>query len=533
MLAAQEASRTEFVTVFNAARPELDPHRAIYSNEAQVFTALYEGLFSYDPSSLEPVRAAVASWSRSKDGLVYDFDLRQEARWSDGSPLLASDFRDSWLRILSMNADYAAFFDIISGARDYRGGKTSDASKVGIKALSDKRLEVTLEAPAAYFTRLLCHHSFAPIHPSMLEAEDWSASLPFPVNGPYRFASGTQEASSGDMVLEKNPEYWDAASVAISTLRLVFTDDDTVASAMFDGGQADWLAGPGDLDVLLRQDAIQINPMFATHYWFFDSATGPWKDARIRRALALLLPWDELRNTEQYLIPASTLVLPMPGYSDVKGIETENRPEALGLLAEAGYPEGSGLPAVRIAFVDGKDARRVTGLMKKAWESLPGLKVELVVMPASRYYDQIGKGPEKGNFTLAHTTWIGDFADPVAFLQMWTTGSSLNDADFSNPKYDTLLAGSQAKEGKERFALLAEAENILLQDAVVLPFYHGFAVSVIDAEYIQGWYQNALDIHPYKAFRFGTPTIRPNVAESSSGARYVSLRTGATTEAPR
>lgn len=512
--AVPDAERDEFVAVFGAPRPQLDPQLSIYSSEAQIFTAIYEGLFSYDPSTLEPEKAAVESWTRSKDGLVYTFDIKPNARWSDGSPLLARDFRDSWLRMLALDADYAAFFDIIAGAAEYRRNDLADPASVGLRLLSERKLEVTLAAPAAYFTRLLCHHSFAPVHPSMLNRTDWNAVFPIPTNGPYRFVTREKDGYR----LERNPEYWDSASVSIPKLRFVFTDEDSLATAMFDGGQAQWLLGPMDLDSLLRQDAVQVNPMFATHYWFFDSSTGPWKDARVRRALALLIPWAEVRSTENYMIPAKTLVLPMPGYAKVKGIEKQDRAEALRLLSDAGHEGGKDLPALRIAIVEGKDTRRVSKLMAEAWKALPDLQVEVITLPPAAYYDRIGRGPELGQFTVAHTTWIGDFADPMAFLQMWNSKSSLNDAGYSDPAYDAKLAASQSAEAQERLDFLAEAETMLLRDAVVLPMYHSFAVSVIDSDYVLGWYQNPLDIHPFKSLKFGDPTVRPNVARLGKAA---------------
>ena len=186
-LSAQDSPPEEFVTVFGATMPEFDPHRSIYSSEAQIFTALYEGLVSYDAASLEPVAAAASSWKKSKDGMVYSFEIRQNARWSDGSPLLASDFRSAWMRLLKLNAQYAAFFDVIKGAREFRLGENGDPDSVGIAATTDKTLVVTLSRPVAYFTRLICHHAFSPIHPSMLEASAWETRIPFPVNGPYAF----------------------------------------------------------------------------------------------------------------------------------------------------------------------------------------------------------------------------------------------------------------------------------------------------------------------------------------------------------
>lgn len=511
---AQAEVPKEFVTVFGDTMPEFNPHLSIYSNEAQIFTALYEGLFSYDPATLEPIVAAASSWTKSKDGTVYTFKIRENAKWSDGTALLASDFRNSWLRLLDLNAQYATFFDVIVGAKDYRLRKNTDQGNVGIREAGEKTLVVTLSRPVDYFTRLLCHHAFSPIHPSMLAAGNWEKRIPFPVNGPYRFTS----FDGKKLLLEKNPHYWDSASVSIQYQTMLFTDDDEAASKMFNNEEAHWLAGPGDYNAILLAAAIQVNPIFGTSYWYFDCSQVPWNDASVRKALALLLPWKELRDSAKYLVPATTLVLPLPGYSQTKGIENPDKDEAKRLLAAAGYPEGAGLPEIKVYYADGTDNKRIVTIFKTAWESLPGLKVTGVPVNPSKYYETIGKDDKTTGLTLAHTTWIGDFADPEAFLQMWTPDSPLNDAHFVDPEFLSSLEKSYTKEGKERMSLLAEAETVLLQKAVVLPIYHSFAASVIDIDYIEGWYQNALDLHPYKQLKFGTPSIQPNVASAKRTA---------------
>ncbi len=514
-MAAQAADEVpkpeEFVAAFNVLDLQLDPHHSIYSAEAQIFTAVYEGLFSYDPNSLDPVKAACRSFTRSQDGKTYTFYIRDEARWSDGSPLLARDFRDAWLRAISpkTKADYGEFFDIIAGAHDYRTGKTADPSSVGISVIADKILQVKLEARTDYFTRLLCHHSFSPIHPSMLAAKDWRAALPFPGNGPYAFSS----FDSSGLLLVKNEKYWDAASVKIPRIRAVFTDDDADATRRFDDGSLHWLAGPMDFNALLAQGSIQVGLMFSTHYWFFDCGSAPWSDRDVRRALALLLPWDQIRAKDKYLAPATTLVLPYASYHGAKGFAAADQEEAMRLLEKAGHKNGAGLPKLATLVPEGSDdAKRVSGLMKEAWEKLPDLVVELKTVSAASYFSVVRSGPEAGGWTLSSTSWIGDFSDPVAFLQMWAADSNLNDARLSDPEFDRLLGVAAAKTGDERLDALGLAETRLLSGAAVLPIYHSLAANVIDTDYVDGWYPNALDIHPFKYLSFGERRVRANVA---------------------
>lgn len=512
----------ELVVAYNSLEVEFDPHHSIYSAEAEIFTALYEGLFTYNPSTLDPVKSACKSYSRSKDGLTYTFYIRDEAVWSDDSPLLARDFRDAWLRALapSEKADYASFFDVIAGAKDYRLGKNVDPASVGVTVIDDRVLQVKLAAPTAYFLRLLCHHSFSPIHPSMLREKAWTSRLPFPVNGPYVVAS----YKAGELLLEKNARYWDSAAVSIPRIKVLLTDDDAEVSRLYNNGELGWLAGPMDLDSILDRSAIQATPIFGTQYWYFDCGTKPWDKPELRRALALLLPWKDIRSREFYFIPAPTLVLPFSGYDKAKGIDALDEAEAKRLLEKAGYPEGKGLPALSILLPEGgSDAERVAKLMKAAWEKLPGFSVNLIKEPSASYFTRLRSGPGKGGYTLGLTTWIGDFADPLAFLGMFTSDSNLNDPRYASGEYDGLLAAAATKEGSERLDALGEAESKLLSDAVLFPLYHNLAVNVVDSDFVTGWFSNALDIHPFKYLAFGARKVRPNVALNPVAAGEVAL----------
>lgn len=511
-----------FVTAMDSAFPELDPQHSIFSSEAQVFTALYEGLFIYDPATLEPVKAVCKSYTRSKDGKSYTFTIREDAAWSDGSPVLAPDFKNSWIRAITpgSEANYSTFFDIIAGAKAFRTAK-GRKENVGISILSDRVLEVKLEHPAPWFTRLLCHHSFAPIHPSMMDVKEWRTAIPFPVNGPWRIQSATD--SSLDLIA--NPHYWDASAIAIPELGFLFTDDEKEATRKYNDGEIHWLAGPVDTDTAIDDRAILVNPLFSTTYWYFSSGTRPWDDPRVRRALAFLLPWDSLRSKDIYAIPASTLVLRLEGYKNATGIEKQDKKAALELLLDAGYPQGKGLPEIVILSIAGKSSMRVTDIFKKAWESVLDIKVTVKTVSNAKYFAAAKESIANGKATLAMSSWIGDFADPLAFLQLWVSDSGLNDASYKNSEYDALIAESSLSDGEERFSLLAKAESRLLFDAAVLPLYHGITLNVIDVDWVQGWYTNPLDLHPYKFLKFGERSIRSNVvsAPRENPATLISL----------
>jgi len=145
-------------------------------------------------------------------------------------------------------------------------------------------------------------------------------------------------------------------------------------------------------------------------------------------------------------------------------------------------------------------------------QDFAALGIELKTVPASSYFDSVRAGAAASGWTIASTSWIGDFADPLAFLQMWAQDSNLNDASLADPEYDRLLGAAALKSGDERFDALGLAETRLLSGAAVLPIYHSLAANVIDTDFVNGWYPNALDIHPFKYLAFGERRIRANVA---------------------
>ncbi len=502
-------SEGPFVMSFSKTKVEFNPIHTYTATEAQIYTAIYEGLLSYNPITLDPMPGVARHWEILNDGTLYKFYLRSDAVYWNGDQVLASHFRDTWLKLLdpAEGAAYSSLFDVIKGAKDYRTGKTKDPRTVGIRAVSDTVLEIELEEPATHFLKVLCHHSFSPVHPSFLNIRDWSGFAAIPGNGPYYIIRKTQD----ELVLAKNQLYWDAKSVLLPQIRILFTDDAEKMTESFNAGEVHWIAGGMIPDKVLNKDALIIFPMFATNYYFFSSTEKGYQDERVRTALALFLPWKEIR--EGYPIPAHTLIPQIPSYPEVKGFQDQDVEAGFKLLAEAGFPQGIGLPDIVIKIPQGEDAERIAQLMKSAWESQLSVKVDIRRIPFAEYFDAL----KVRDYTIGTITWIGDFLDPLTFLQMWTKDSNLNDARFSSIEYDRLIMQSMSEYGAERYKTLQRAESIIVEGAAVLPISHSPSLNLIDMKTIGGWYPNLLDIHPFKYFRFKELELPPGVASYAPG----------------
>lgn len=496
----------EFVVSFLPSRIRFNPIETYTATEAQIYTAIYEGLVGYHPLTVRAVPAVARDWEISEDGTVYTFSLRSSARYWNGDRVTAEHFRDTWLALLDPTADsaYSFLFDFIEGAEEYRSGINPDPGSVGIRAISDGVLELTLHRPAPHFIDVLAHHSFVPVHPEMLRDGNWERGEEIIGNGPFRITEQTAEK----IVLARNDHYWDRRNVRIPRLRFIFSDDDEQVTQAFNDGEIHWVAGGMLLDQVARAQSIIVNPMFATTYFFFVSDRDPWSDPRVRRALTLVLPWERIRDPEIHFAPAKTLIPVIPGYPDVVGIVEQDLDEAFELLEMAGFPEGEGLDAPVIRIPGGLENSRIVALMRESWEEYLNLESRVEVVRYPEYFDSLS---EDRTYTLGTVSWIGDFADPLTFLQMWTSQSNLNESGFTNPEYDRLVRDGAALRAEARFETLARAERLLLETAVVLPISHSPAVNLIDLSSVDGWYPNPLDIHPFKYLRLLGLTPAPGV----------------------
>jgi oligopeptide transport system substrate-binding protein len=459
---------------------DLDPHTASYNTEAEILTGLYEGLFSYDPSSLEPLYAIATNYRISRDKLRWTFTLRSGAEFSDGTPITAGDVCESWLDLLAeTDASYASLLDVIKGAREYRTGQ-GKREDVDIRAENDTTLSIRLVSPASYLPRILCHSAFA------VCKKDLSI-----FSGPFCIA----ERTDGTLILKKNDNYWDAANTHLKQITILQSDKTDENAFNFNTGDADWISGSADVQKLLNRNVIQLNAEFATEYLFFKyRKDGIWNNSDFRMALLEAVPWDKLR--EKAFVKATTFVYPLSGYPQIEGYDYTDKHEALSLMKDArekaGIPEGKKLPLV-FAIPDTDYMKEKAKLLIDAWTPL-GIDVQIQKTPLERYLSSI----PSWDADLFSYTWIGDFADPLAFLELFQSNSTLNVSGWKNNAYDTFLSDAALYSDDTRTKLLGKAEQLLLDNAMVIPISHPVSLNIINLEAVGGWTANAFDIHPLK-----------------------------------
>ncbi len=490
-------------TILVAQQPwNLDIHTATYSSEAQILDSLYEGLFSYDPKTLEPLPAVAESYKISRDKKRWTFTLRENLEFSNGEKINAYTVKNSWLSLLrTHNAPYASMLDCIKGAADYREGKIKD-SEVGINARNEKTLVVTLINPTAHFAKLLCHHAFAVCTLNQNGSTDTSV-----FSGAFKI----KENTSSSLILEKNEKYWDAKNVHLPQITINQSNELKENSWSYNDGSADWVSGMMDTNALLNKNSIRISAIFGTEFLFFSCKNKPWDDADFRNALLTAVPWEELRKNG--LVKATTLIYPLAGYQGVNGITETSGEDALEMMEEArkklGIPKDEKLSVTFGISAISERQKSQAEILKKAWEPL-GVELKIQTTPDDRYIDSI----PGWNADIFSYSWIGDFADPIAFLELFRANSTLNPSKWQNEKFEDLIQkANESTDNGEHYKYLAQAEQLLLDDGEVMPITHSISLHAVNLQQVGGWYVNALDIHPFKYLYFKEVKVEsaPNV----------------------
>lgn len=489
--------------IITAQQPwNLDIHTATYSSEAQILDSLYEGLFSYDPKTLEPLPAVAESYKISRDKKRWTFTLREGLTFSNGEKITAYTVRNSWLALLrTPNAPYASMLDCIKGAADYRNSKT-DEKDVAITARNDKTLVVTLINPTAHLAKLLCHHAFAVCLSDANGTTDTSV-----FSGAFKI----KENTGTTLILEKNEKYWDAKNVHLPQITLTQSNELKENSWSYNDGTADWLSGMMDTNALLNKNSIRISAIFGTEFLFFSCKNKPWNDADFRNALLTAVPWELLRKTG--LVKATTLIYPLAGYQGVNGITDTSEEDAIEMMSDArkklGIPQDEKLSITFGISAISERQKSQAEILKNAWEKL-GVELKVQTTPDDRYIDSL----PGWNADIFSYSWIGDFADPIAFLELFRANSTLNPSKWQNEKFEELInKANESTDNAEHYKYLAQAEQLLLDDGEILPITHSISLHAINLQQVGGWYVNALDIHPFKYLYFKETKVEsaPNI----------------------
>lgn len=599
--------RAEFTFANETEAESLDPAKATGRPEHRLITALFEGLVSYDPGTLEPIPGVAERWEISADRCQYTFHLRPDARWSDGEPVTAADFEWSFRRLLDplTAARYAYQLWYVRGAKKYStaaleagdaveielatrpagslpfargavlkgrligidqmpaadkesgtaGDKavlrtyrvdvngqtrrfrasgagddpavenckqvTLDFAEVGIQAIDERTLRLTLEQPTPFFLYLAGFFPLSPVPRHCFERfgdPHWVRPANIVTNGPYMLHS---RRIRDRLRLVKNPHYWNRDQVPIGTIDALSVESAATALNMYLTGTVDWITNVppivvSELKARGRTDFLTA-PELTVNFYRFNVTVPPLDDVKIRRALSLAIDRQEIvdRVTRAGEQPAYSLVPPgIAGYEPAQGAAHDVE-LARQLLAEAGHPGGQGLPKIKILYNQEETHESVAQLIQDQWKRHLGVDTVLQSLEWGAYLS----GVHLMQYQACRSGWVGDYPDPNTFLDMFVTDGANNSTGWSSPRYDELIAKAAAEpDPARRFAVLNEAEHLLLAEAPVVPLWFRVSRNMV-APRVRGFRSNLLDVHPLHTLSIeSSAALRENESRTEGAA---------------
>ena len=528
--AASEAESTEETTAadtassdgFNlavclASEPQtIDPALNSAVDGAIMINHMFEGLVKWvDDGEGNAVTAPgqAESWEKvvNDDGTVtYTFTLRDGIKWSDGQPVTAGDFEYSWKRLANPEtaADYCYMIDMVQGYASVADG-SADPDTLGVKALDDKTLEVTLSYDCPYFEEIMAFPATFPVRQDVVEGNDeWTYDVSTYIgNGPYKMAEWSHNAY---ILAEKNENYYDYDNLGPDTIRFTLLDDANAMLAAYNSGELDFIENfPTDeMANYLASGEITVADYLGTYYVCFNTEDEVFSGPLIREAFSLAIDRNYIvENVSQAGEVPATAYVPS-GVNDAEGPSGDdfrtvggeyysvaeedyeaNCERARELLAEAGYPNGEGFPTVEYTYNTDDKHKAIAEALQNMWQEVLGVTVTL----SNQDWNVFLESRKQGDYQIARNGWIADYNDPCSFLDMWYTGGGNNDAQYSNPEYDALIDAAKATSNQEeRMAAFHQAEDILIgQDSVLAPIYF-YTQPYMLADDIQGMYYTPL-----------------------------------------
>jgi ABC-type oligopeptide transport system substrate-binding subunit len=464
--------------------PSLDPGLASDTTSANILLNIMDPLIKLD-DDLNPVPSAAESFETSEDGKTVTFVLRDDLKWTNGDPVVAGDFEYAWKRTVSpeLAADYAYQFYGIVGAQEYNScdAKKDDcaalADKMGVKAVDDKTLEVTLTTPQPWFIQQVAHHSFLAVNKKVVDqfGDKWTEAANIVTNGPFRLENW-QHSQAIDIV--KWDEWRDADSVKLTRVNGRMIEDGTTAVQAFEAGEVDVndALPPDEIPRLRETETYDQYPGLGTYYYGFN--VKKITDVNQRRAMSLAIDRRSIIDNiaqEDQLPTTGFTPEGMPGFDTINPNspwqpETADMEQAKELMSKVANP----VTNLNLYINDSPGHREIAVAVQAAWKEL-GIDSTIKQQEFQQYLEFLGPPPNQdvGVYRLG---WIGDFVDAINFLELWTCESGNNSTNYCNKEFDALIEKARnTPDNDARYELYAQAEEILGGedgDMPVMPIYY-------------------------------------------------------------
>ncbi len=477
-----------------------DPQVVEDVNGSEVVRDLFEGLYNQNAAG-ETVPGVALSHTVSDDNMTYTFTLRDNAKWSDGTPVTAGDFVYAWQRAVDpeLASPYAWYMELMSiqnGAAIIAGEKP--ITDLGVSAPDDHTLVVQLAKPLPYFAKMVSHATTFPAPKWAIEAHggEWTRPGNIVTNGAYTL---TQHVPKERSERERNPMYWDNDKTVLDKVVTLVIGDEAQGLTRWRAGEVDKTEIPSGQYPALQEEfpsEAYALPRLCNYYMTFNLKNGPeaFQDVRVRQALSYALDREVIvdRVLQGGQFPAYTFT---PGATDGFEIpevefammsQSERDTKAKELLAEAGFgPDGDALSFTYL-YNTSESHQQIAIVASQMWKQKLGIEVTLANQEWKVFLETRGNQ----NFELARGAWCGDYNEASTFLDLLTTQSGYNDGKYSNARVDELMA--EAKTSQDATPLYAEVEQILAEEMAVIPVFHASTNMMLNAS-LKGWPVNNVE----------------------------------------
>ncbi len=487
----------------NGDPSSLDQQLTSTVDEARLLRDIYEGLVIENNKGVI-IPGVATSWDEAPDGLTYIFKLRDDAKWSNGDPVIAQDFVFTFRRIMDPKnaAPYANVLFPIKNAEKIAAGKLP-TDQLGVEASDDHTLKFTLEASTPYFVQLMSHHTALPLHRKSVEkyGDKFTAPGNMVSNGAYQLVSFVP---NDKIVMKKNPYYYNADKVKIDVVNWLPFENRASCMRRFEAKEvqicSDISAEQMDYVQQTFGTQLHIAPQLGSYWLDVKGKDGsPLKDTRVRRAISMALDRDFIASEvwRGTMLPSYSLV-PLgvdnyisggvrQDYADEDIFDREDKAKAL--LKEAGVEPDS--LTLELYYNTSENHKNVMAAIADMLKNI-GIKAKLNEMEGTTYFNYLR---EDGEFNLARDGWIADYSDPQSFLFLYKSDSHFNYPKWSNKTYDALLEkAAVTTDLKARADILADAERLLLKEQVIIPLLT-YASRALVSDQVEGWYDNLKDVH--------------------------------------
>ena len=486
----------------NGAEPaSLDPHLVQGNWENNIVGDMLVGLVTENAKG-EAVPGAAESWESSPDGLTWTFHLRDH-QWSDGEPVTAGDFVFAWRRILDPKtaAPYSYYLHLIKNAEAINTGNMP-GTELGASAPDHKTLVVMLEHPAPYLVEYMTHGATFPVPRHVVEAKGdaWARAGNYVGNGAYTLV---EWIPNDHVTLEKNPRFYDAVNVQVDRVVYYPTMDYTAALRRLRAGELDIQSRlpSREIDFLRANmaDVLRISPMLSTEFLAINQTKKPFDDKRVREALNLALDREtitarirKMDETPAYsFVPPSIANYPGAAGFSFKALSQADRVKrAQDLMRQAGYGPNNRLKTTYDIRSSAPDSLRDPAAIQSMWREIY-VDADIRQNDTAVFYAKV----QQGDFEIGGAGWVADFNDSTNFLDLLREGNANNYGRYKNPKFGAVLDQANLEvDLAKRGELLAQAEQIVLDDFALIPSYFGVSGGLA-RPYVKNWEPNPTDTH--------------------------------------